>query len=82
MAKQASDSRVIGPRETKAIHTLMSAKNVAREVEELRRRLTDPYLTPAQTARSTAVQPDLAGHRRDQRECQRTVPPAFRCAAG
>jgi hypothetical protein len=58
MAKQAGGNRAIGPREAKAIHTLMSAKDVARDVERLRHRLADPHLPPAQALRDKAEMND------------------------
>jgi len=48
----------VGPREKKAIHTLLSAKMVAQEVEELRHRLAEPLLPPAEAARCAAEMND------------------------
>ena len=54
MALPGSSYEPVGPREKKAIQTLLSAKAVAREVEDLRRRLADPMMAPEQAPRRAA----------------------------
>ncbi|MDO8605815.1 MAG: hypothetical protein Q7R40_04705 [Phaeospirillum sp.] len=54
MTSPGEDYDAVGPREARAIHILLSAKAVAREVEDLRRRLNNPLIPPAEAERYSA----------------------------
>ncbi|WP_146747647.1 hypothetical protein [Paramagnetospirillum kuznetsovii] len=54
MARSDKGLDSAGPAETKAIHILLSAKRVAEEVENFRRRLGDPHMAPTEARRIAA----------------------------